>query len=355
MRIARAARAELRARAATRGRHPRRGHRPQRRRRSGGGRRAGRSTGRAAQAGRPGRLLDQRGDAAGAGARRARRVRSPSGWAPRWRTAAAPISSASRSPARGSSTCSSSDGWYRRALRTVLEAGRGVRGAAALPAAPSGCCWSSSRPTRPVRWWPPTASHAAYGDALARILAHHGHDVSREYYFNDAGSQIRRLGESVVARARGEEPCPRTATRASTWPSSPTRSDGAAEHAGGGGRRPRGAALLIDRSSTTLERYGVHYDRFFSERTLHEGSPCYMRARAGARRARAGTRTSPTGALWLRSTTFGDDNDRVLRRTGRRADLPGGRPRLPAGEARARLRPPDHSGGRPTITATCRG
>ena len=48
--------------------------------------------------------------------------------------------------------------------------------------------------------------HAAYGDSLARILLHHGHTVWREYYFNDAGSQVHRLGESVRARALGQEP-----------------------------------------------------------------------------------------------------------------------------------------------------
>ena len=48
--------------------------------------------------------------------------------------------------------------------------------------------------------------HAAYGDSLGRILEHHGHSVFREYYFNDAGGQVRRLGESVRARALGREP-----------------------------------------------------------------------------------------------------------------------------------------------------
>ncbi len=51
-----------------------------------------------------------------------------------------------------------------------------------------------------------SARHAAYGDALARILRHAGHDVAREYYFNDAGTQIENLALSIRARARGEEP-----------------------------------------------------------------------------------------------------------------------------------------------------
>ena len=60
----------------------------------------------------------------------------------------------------------------------------------------------SANPTGPLV--AASGRHAAYGDALSRILAHHGHEVWREYYFNDAGGQIRLLGESVVARARGE-------------------------------------------------------------------------------------------------------------------------------------------------------
>ena len=49
------------------------------------------------------------------------------------------------------------------------------------------------------------ARNAAYGDALARMLAFHGHEVEREFYVNDAGSQVRKLGESIQALARGEE------------------------------------------------------------------------------------------------------------------------------------------------------
>src|SRR5205807_1879433 len=61
----------------------------------------------------------------------------------------------------------------------------------------------SANPTGPLV--AASGRHAAYGDALARILEHHGHSVWREYYFNDAGNQIRLLGGSVKARARGEE------------------------------------------------------------------------------------------------------------------------------------------------------
>ncbi len=49
------------------------------------------------------------------------------------------------------------------------------------------------------------ARNAAYGDALARVLAFHGHEVEREFYVNDAGSQVHKLGESIGALARGEQ------------------------------------------------------------------------------------------------------------------------------------------------------
>ena len=72
--------------------------------------------------------------------------------------------------------------------------------------------------------------------------------------------------------------------------------------------------LLLAQIKGTLERYGVHYDQFFSERTLHEGSPSYL-DRALEMVAAGGHSYESDGALWLRTTTFGDDKDRVLRRS----------------------------------------
>ena len=60
----------------------------------------------------------------------------------------------------------------------------------------------SANPTGPMHVG--HARNAAYGDALARMLAFHGHRVEREFYVNDAGSQVRKLGESIQALARGE-------------------------------------------------------------------------------------------------------------------------------------------------------
>ena len=76
----------------------------------------------------------------------------------------------------------------------------------------------SANPTGPVHvgngWF------ASYGDALGRLLTRTGHEVSREYYVNDTGGQIRTLGASLLATA-GASRCPRAAIPASTWPTSP--------------------------------------------------------------------------------------------------------------------------------------
>ncbi len=203
-----------------------------------------------------------------------------------------------------------SDGWHRRVLRTVLEAGERYGAGGASPAQRVLVEFVSANPTGPLV--AASGRHAAYGDALSRVLAHHGHTVSREYYFNDAGTQIRLLGESVQARARGEE------VPAGGYQGEYVRdlADAIAnvdtlpvEEVSG-----RSVAQLLAQITVTLERYGVHYDRFFSERTLHEGAPSYL-DRALALVAEGGNSYESDGALWLRSTRFGDDKDRVLCRS----------------------------------------
>jgi len=203
-----------------------------------------------------------------------------------------------------------SDDWHRRALRVVLDAGE--RFGAGEVAVPQRVLveFVSANPTGPLV--AASGRHAAYGDALSRILQHHGHDVWREYYFNDAGSQIRLLGESVQARARGE-----------AVPEGGYQGDYISELAAeipGVADLPAADAsaatveLLLTQIKATLERYGVHFDQFFSERTLHEGSPSYL-DRALQVVSDGGHSYESDGALWLRTTSFGDDKDRVLRRS----------------------------------------
>jgi arginyl-tRNA synthetase len=188
-----------------------------------------------------------------------------------------------------------SDGWHRDALRFVLDAGEGFGGGGAELPERIVLEFVSANPT--AQLVAASGRHAAYGDALARILIHHGHTVSREYYFNDAGSQIRRLGESVRARARGEQVAEDgyqgdyVVELAATIPGA---ADDDVEIVAA-----RAVEILLAQIKATLIRYGVEFDTFFSERTLHEGSPNALEraiARCGCGRPRsATTRTACCG------------------------------------------------------------
>jgi arginyl-tRNA synthetase len=203
-----------------------------------------------------------------------------------------------------------SEDWHRRALEAVLEAGDAFGGGTAEPAERILIEFVSANPTGPLV--AASGRHAAYGDALARILRHQGHTVLREYYFNDAGNQIRLLGESVRARALGDE-----------VPEGGYQGDYVTELAG---EIPKAASLppdelaalaverLLAQIKATLGRYGVHYDTFFSERTLHAGSPSPL-DRALASLEAGGHVYRSEGAMWLRTTEFGDDKDRVVVRS----------------------------------------
>ncbi len=94
-------------------------------------------------------------------------------------------------------------GWFAAALSEVLDAGEGFGAGGALTPERVLVEFVSANPTGPMHVG--HARNAAYGDALARVLTLHGHRVVREFYVNDAGSQVRKLGESIQALARGEE------------------------------------------------------------------------------------------------------------------------------------------------------
>jgi arginyl-tRNA synthetase len=202
------------------------------------------------------------------------------------------------------------DDWFRDAVRAVLAAGDAFGGGGADPAERVLIEFVSANPTGPLV--AASGRHAAYGDALARILSHHGHTVSREYYFNDAGNQIRLLGASVRARARGEE-----------IPEGGYQGDyvvGLAESIPGAASRDvdelahDAVEVLLGQIKGTLARYGVVYDTFFSERTLHAGSPSGVESALSVLRD-AGHLYRADGAEWLRTTHFGDDKDRVVLRS----------------------------------------
>jgi arginyl-tRNA synthetase len=205
-----------------------------------------------------------------------------------------------------------SDLWYREALRAVLAAGEDFGGQGTDAPERILVEFVSANPTGPLV--AASGRHAAYGDALARILEHHGHTVAREYYFNDAGSQIRRLGESVRARALGRE-VPEDGYQGEYVAELADVVAGAADEIVPVDDVAAGAvAILLEQIQGTLERYGVHFDRYFSERTLREGSPSEL-DRAMDLLAQGGHVYRSEGAVWLRTTAFGDDKDRVLTRS----------------------------------------
>jgi arginyl-tRNA synthetase len=206
-----------------------------------------------------------------------------------------------------------SDEWHRSALRALLEGGeRFGSGAAARPERIL-LEFVSANPTGPIV--AASGRHAAYGDSLARILEFHGHSVVREYYVNDSGSQVLRFGESVRARARGEDPPEDgyqgdyVAAVAARIPDAADASLPVSELA------DRAVAVMVEDIKTTMARYGVEYDSYFSERSLHAGDPSTV-DRAIEDIRRGGHIYEHDGALWLRTSSFGDDKDRVIIRSG---------------------------------------
>lgn len=171
----------------------------------------------------------------------------------------------------------------------------------------------SANPTGPLhlghtRW-------AALGDAMHRLLKASGADIKAEYYINDAGAQMDNFGRSVLARAKGEP------TPEGGYPGAYI--DDLAKTALG--QRPDLLELPDDEALTvarqlgyeaqlkdikeTLADFGVHFDVWFSESELHEGGAVED---AVARLREQGHVYDADGAVWLRTTDFGDDKDRVL-------------------------------------------
>jgi len=199
------------------------------------------------------------------------------------------------------------DAWYRGAM-AALDA-RGER----LGPAPSGSPerilveFVSANPTGPLHVG--GGRHAAYGDALVRLLEAVGHDVRREFYVNDAGNQVERFARSIVARMTGAE-IPDDGYEGAYVA-------GLAERLGAEGVDPsdlealsrRGVELVLEGVSATLERFGVRFDSWFSERQLYERGEVKA---ALAQLDENGHTYRSENALWLRSTEFGDDKDRVL-------------------------------------------
>ena len=198
------------------------------------------------------------------------------------------------------------DPWYRAAAAGLLAAGERLGASVAEQPERIMVEFVSANPTGPVT--AASGRGAAYGDALARLFERTGQTVEREYYVNDAGTQVRLFAASVAARMRGTE-----------LPEDGYAGDYVAELAAelASGSDPADLEALEvaatdamrNRIEATLERFGVHYDTWSSERSLRDSGAV---ERAIEQLRERGHVYDSDGAVWLRTTEFGDDKDRVL-------------------------------------------
>jgi arginyl-tRNA synthetase len=204
------------------------------------------------------------------------------------------------------------DRWFRDATAAVNDAGEEFGGGVAAGREQRVLVeFVSANPTGPVTV--ASGRHAAYGDSLARILAFAGHEVDREYYLNDTGGQIRLFGESIQARMQG------TAVPEGGYKGdyvagiAEALADRGADSDDADALAADGIEMMRESIAASLERFRVSFDSWFSERDLHESGAL---ERAVELLADAGKLYESEGALWMRTTEFGDDKDRVVRRAG---------------------------------------
>ncbi len=204
-------------------------------------------------------------------------------------------------------------------VKTIVEAGEAYGQGDELTGQVINVEYVSANPQDPstighTRW-------AALGDSLVRVLRAAGASVTAEFYINDQGVQMDKFGQSVVAAAEGSEP-PRMATKVPTfrtWPRVLERSPdllSLPDDAKVSTARDQAYELQLGDIRESLERFNVHFDVWFSERTLHApGSDGASPIDESLERLRAGGHVfDDDGATWVRTTDFGDDKDRVIRR-----------------------------------------
>ncbi|MCK9899672.1 arginine--tRNA ligase [Frankia sp. Cpl3] len=206
--------------------------------------------------------------------------------------------------------------------RSIVGAGAAYGRAAAARGVRVNLEFVSSNPTGPVTL--ASARWAAVGDALARVLAAAGFEVGTEYYVNDAGVQVERFGASILAALRGE-PAPAEGYHGAYVAEIATRvqaANPALEQLVGAGSDGAGAddkalavcardgvEIMLAEIRSTLSGFGVEFDLWKSERSLHDAGE--LTAAVAELRAK-GHVFEADGAVWLRTTDFGDDKDRAL-------------------------------------------
>jgi arginyl-tRNA synthetase len=204
-----------------------------------------------------------------------------------------------------------SDRWYREALTGLVRAGESLPVPVVESPERAQVEYVSANPTGPL-----TAAggrHAAYGDAVARLLEAVGHEVSREYYFNDAGGQADRFAASIAARMTGSEPPEDGYEGEYIGELAQTLAAEGVDPADLDAVRRRGIELMLERIRGTLDRFGARFDSWFLESDVYGDGR--LEETMGILRDN-GHAYESEGALWMRSTEFGDDKDRVLVRSG---------------------------------------
>jgi arginyl-tRNA synthetase len=195
------------------------------------------------------------------------------------------------------------DDWFVSALGEILADGDAYGGGSAESRERVQVEMVSANPTGPI-----LVSHArngAYGDSLARLFELAGDEVEREYYYNDSGGQMDRFRASVEAVRRGEEPPEDGYRGAYVHDLAALRGDP--------------VPLMLKEIEGTLERFRIHFDTWRRQSELEERLPELL--------PRLDT-YEKDGALWARSSAYGDEEDRVLLRsdgrspTYRAADVP---------------------------------
>jgi arginyl-tRNA synthetase len=215
----------------------------------------------------------------------------------------------------------------QRTVTEVLEAGSSFGRRAAVDTEPVIVEFVSANPTGPLHVG--HTRQAALGDAICNLLETQGRRVTREFYYNDAGVQIATLAASVEARLRGLAPGD------PGWPDPAYNGDYIADIAADfkagktvaaddrrftasgrlddlDGIRQFAVAYLRHEQDLDLSAFGVRFDNYYLESSLYSSGRVEATV---ARLAASGKTFEEGGALWLRSTDYGDDKDRVMRKS----------------------------------------
>jgi arginyl-tRNA synthetase len=183
-----------------------------------------------------------------------------------------------------------SDEWFVSAVASMLEAGEDFGGGSAETRRRIQVEMVSANPTGPITV--AAARNGAYGDSVARLLEFSGHEVEREYYYNDAGAQMDRFRESVEAARRGDEP-----------PEDGYQGEYVKELAQ---QRGDPVPMMRKQIEDSLERFRIHFDTWTNQSDIEKHVPELL--------PQLDTYESE-GTLWARTSAYGDDKDRPLIRS----------------------------------------